>query len=728
MFEDVQGTFWFCTLDDGIYGLPQNTPLNYNRSAGLPSVNLISVARGPDGRVFVGDDEGNLNIFAGGRHALQRFESLDGYNRILGILPLGEEGTWVVSDEGIIRQKNRGAWEKVPTPGSPKVLALDRGHIWCGSSAGLLDFSRHTAKLTRITDQRVTAIGKDSDGILWTGSTEGIFNAADTFDLNWGTRFPELHNRIIAIQNGGKGILWVATPESGLLKVWAANGVVRRVLKANIFLPKPIHNIHSIFREENGRLWLCTNSGLYSVRPADWHTLHFDHHDGLANDDVRAVTVFNDTLWAATAAGMTRMVLQKPEPPGRFATLITTVRFQQNDQPREYYLNDGPKPPHTTILPAKASLVEVDFAGLDYRSRGNLVFDCIITEELPPFQWATTDNLLTWIGSGFRGKTDTTRIYRSSLEFGLNMPPGKYKLRVIASTQNNVYGRLSSEWAVVMPARWYSTFWFWLLTWSIIGLGIYKIHLTHLKIQRLAFAVAQFRLVALQAQINPHFIGNAVNAVQRFFYPPSPVKASIYNATFTHLLRKTLDFSEQTFIPFETEVQFNRDYLNLALQRYGGQKFEYSISGTESIPADLPFPSLFIQPILENATIHGSVTDSISTIHIVYHRQNNYIYCTITDNGPGLNAQKTEYGWKDAKRRSRGISILRNKAATLNHLFDLDLQFSICDLSEATPPSRGTEAIISFRADKAIKAQRRQAIIDQQTLSLKQSIGYQNTS
>ena len=713
MIEDEQGTFWFCTLDDGVYGLPIGAPITYNKNDGIRSNNLVSVARDSAGRILFGDDEGNMNILTQGRLSVKRYQSIDGYNRVLGIYPLAKNEIWVVTDEGIYIQYDEGKRIKVQAPGSPKTIFPDGDRVWCGTSAGLFEITRPSGFAHKHSPQRITAIAKDSDGIIWTGGIEGIHNSTDSFQLNWGARFQELQNRIVAIQSDGGRNLWVVTPTLGLLRVEVRQGRVLRVVRANDFLKQPIHNIHAIHREPSGYLWLATNRGIFGLNPHNWSVLRYNHHDGLANSDIKSIVVHGDTLWAASPGGLTRMLLAPLPPKGKFPTYITAVRYWEKNEVREVFLNDAPSKTRTTVLPLGASLVEVDFAGLDYRSRGNLLFDCVITEELPPIQWITTDNLVHWISNGFQGKPDTIRLTKSGLDFGVNMPPGRYKLSVTALTQNNVYGRPSGEWAVVMPARWYSTIWFFLTIWVLTGLAIIRVYQIRDRLRLMALAVARFRLVALQAQINPHFIGNAINAIQRFFYPPNPTKASTYTATFTGMLRKTLDYSEKTFIPFEDEVAFCRHYLEMARLRYGDDKFTYTITGTEKIPADLPYPSLFFQPILENATIHGAAPNGITTIEIEYTLRKGRLYSTISDNGPGLNAGKDgSANQADYKRRSKGIAILQNKALTLNQLFDLDLQMDIRDRSEISPKERGTRAVVSFDVQKIQKAPRMQAKIE----------------
>ena len=199
--------------------------------------------------------------------------------------------------------------------------------------------------------------------------------------------------------------------------------------------------------------------------------------------------------------------------------------------------------------------------------------------------------------------------------------------------------------------------------------------------------------------MNPHFIGNSINAIQQFFYPPDPVRGSEYITLFTRLLRRTLEFSEQTFIPFHEEIAYLRDYLEMMQLRLG-EYFQFEISGADDIPPDTPFPSMLIQPVLENATLHGLAPEGISVLKLDFHFSGKKVICSVTDNGPGLHETRRRRILAGNMRASKGLEILYQKMDTLNRRFELGLHLELTDLSEAIPPLRGTRALIRFLPDK----------------------------
>lgn len=717
MFEDHQGTYWFCTMDEGVYALPKEPPMNYGKEDGLPSNNTISVSRDMNGDILCGDDEGNLNVINGRGIRTVKYGSVDGYNRILNVVSdRRNNGKWIVSDEGLYYEKGKRRTKVNVQSTTPKAILPQGEGLWCGTSSALYYVSgsaQHTADVKLV--KRITALGQDTDGHVWAGSIEGLYCSADSFQKNWSDVFPILHSRLVAVQGGLPGEIWVVTPENGLLKCTVSNGAITGVQEVNRMLKKPVYHIQSLFRADDSWLWLATNHGIYAIDPRTWETTHFSQYDGLPNNDVRSVLVHRDTLWAGTATGVTRLLLNRSPVTGDFPTYITAVQFQQEKTVQKIQIQDSIPPEQEVMLPPNASLVEIEFTGLDYRSRGNLMYECLITEILLPFTWWTTDNLSTWVLSRFQGKTDTTFENRANLNFGITWKPGRYNIQVTALSGGKVRSFFPDDHTFIMRPQWYATFWAHLIVWGLIGSGLYRIYQTRVQLDKMATAVARSRLFALQAQINPHFVGNAINAVQRYFYPPAPEKASIYTATLTQLLRQTLLFSEKTFIRFHEEIEFDKNYLDLTRSRLGLEKFNYTFTGVEEIHEDMPFPALFLQPILENATIHGFARDGSSLIAVAFREHKGRLFCTVTDNGPGLQPQQANKpGRMSESRQSRGIKMLRNKAATLNQLYDLDLKMIL----QNNPNAPGTRVIVSYKIDQAIKAQNRQAAMDLKEPSL----------
>jgi hypothetical protein len=304
-------------------------------------------------------------------------------------------------------------------------------------------------------------------------------------------------------------------------------------------------------------------------------------------------------------------------------------------------------------------------------------------------EW-TPGNFFNLLRTGFRGKTDSIEIGNGTLNFGFRLTAGKYRLLIYAINTGGVRSRQPDQLTLIMAPHWYETIWFWIGVWSIIGLGIWRFIRSRIAFRELNATASELQLQALQAQMNPHFVGNSINAIQQFFYPPDPEKASEYISLFTRLLRQTMSFSEQHFIQFGSELQYDHDYLKMVQLRFG-DRFMFSITGQDTIPADTPFPAMILQPLLENATIHGLATEGVSNLQLRFAFDGNKLTAMLCDNGTGiLETQRRKKTGLLTERKSKGIELLMKKAQTINRMYDIALKIDFKDLSEAGSGQTGT--------------------------------------
>jgi sensor histidine kinase YesM len=113
----------------------------------------------------------------------------------------------------------------------------------------------------------------------------------------------------------------------------------------------------------------------------------------------------------------------------------------------------------------------------------------------------------------------------------------------------------------------------------------------------------------------------------------------------------------------------------------------------------MPFPVMLLQPLVENATIHGQSPDNKSYLQIHFRHSGERIICTILDNGVGIRAKQASNKRLSGKHQSKGLELIMKKIKVLNHLYQLDIQFSVSDRAIDLPPERGTRTCISFRPD-----------------------------
>lgn len=153
-----------------------------------------------------------------------------------------------------------------------------------------------------------------------------------------------------------------------------------------------------------------------------------------------------------------------------------------------------------------------------------------------------------------------------------------------------------------------------------------------LEMQRL---VSQAELRALQSQINPHFLFNALNTL----YGIIPRESSGARRTVMNLADIFRYFlqPDKTFIPLEEELKIINAYLEIERLRLG-PRLRTEIDVDDDALSVL-IPILSIQPLVENAIKHGvSAKLEPGTLSLHVHRDHDRILVTVQDTGPGMNA------------------------------------------------------------------------------------------
>jgi LytS/YehU family sensor histidine kinase len=148
---------------------------------------------------------------------------------------------------------------------------------------------------------------------------------------------------------------------------------------------------------------------------------------------------------------------------------------------------------------------------------------------------------------------------------------------------------------------------------------------------------------ALRLQMNPHFIFNVLNGIKAMG-PKDPDKMNTTINSFASMLREILYNSRKEQISLEQEIKTLKNYIEVELLM-APRPFQYNIRlQTEIAPEEILIPPMLIQPFVENSIRHGILKgDKEGVLGIEFKTDEDYLYCTITDNGPGVfESQKTK--------------------------------------------------------------------------------------
>ncbi len=150
-------------------------------------------------------------------------------------------------------------------------------------------------------------------------------------------------------------------------------------------------------------------------------------------------------------------------------------------------------------------------------------------------------------------------------------------------------------------------------------------------------AVSELELKALRAQMNPHFIFNCMNSINRLILENDNENASRLLSKFSRLIRLILEHSERKTISLEEEMELLTTYLEIETRRFEGN-IDYSIAIDKDIdPEYIEVPSMVLQPFIENAIWHGLFhkNDKAGKIKINIRQEDEILHCSIEDNGIG---------------------------------------------------------------------------------------------
>ncbi len=165
---------------------------------------------------------------------------------------------------------------------------------------------------------------------------------------------------------------------------------------------------------------------------------------------------------------------------------------------------------------------------------------------------------------------------------------------------------------------------------------------------------------ALRAQMNPHFIFNALNSIKGLVVTKQNKSAALYISKFSKLVRNVLDNSRELFIPLEKELSTLEIYIQLEQARFR-DGFNYEIKWVKQVNENLFIPPAVLQPFVENSIWHGFKNNPRpNLIEIILDVKDSYLCIDIKDNGIGIAASK-KYSSDMKTRKSHGVAITRSR-------------------------------------------------------------------
>jgi len=466
---------------------------------------------------------------------------------------------------------------------------------------------------------------------------------------------------VTRIVTDNPGNTWFCTQGSGLFQLNRRDKLVNYTTSSGL----SSNIVNDIFLMREGGFLLATNKGLYYYRGFSKEELAKGRK--LLDGEVQSSVIFEDRIYVGTKNGLVVMdtkCLQAP--PLSFFNL------------RAVYVNDRQTNVHR--------IGELDNRENNLRFK----FDVIsFSEERHVLKYvlynATVDS-----GIVSEDEVDLKRL-----------APGSYTLTVKLKETGGEQ-KMSIPFCIV-PAFWQTTWFLILMIFLglvlivVAGWFLFKYYRARaLRKSEAEKLIAEYRLIALKAQINPHFMSNCIAAIQHLILQNKVNEANEYLAKFSFLVRQVLNLSNKSLVPLKEEVEMIELYIKLERLRFDKIAVEFHVDPEIDLRSTF-IPPLLSQPIIENAIWHGLLAlgrDKTPLLSLSIRQEAGTIRIIIEDNGVGRAMSGKSIS---NSRESKGIAITRQRIENLKFISGQDLaSLSYIDLLDLNGAPAGTRVVISL--------------------------------
>ncbi|KFF01510.1 hypothetical protein IX38_17625 [Chryseobacterium luteum] len=418
------------------------------------------------------------------------------------------------------------------------------------------------------------------------------------------------------------------------------------------------NQIKKIEIENKNIFWASTNYGLSRIELKGSHVKinNFTQTDGLPSNAVSGCVISGDTIYVGTSKGLGILSIKSLMSQKKFISkkvIINSVVIGGREFFDIHQLLTSQTPDNDVTF-------NVSFP--DFTSQGKIAYLYKIEGLSNGWQTGNSQNIIF-----------------------ASLPPGRYTFKVFGIGYNGKRSYASTDLNFEILPKFWQTWWFRLMITSLGAAALFIIITLYFqkkrnkKLETLYYEkkIAELELQAIKAQINPHFIYNCLNSIQFLLYKKDYRETENYLQTFARMIRKTLNYSEKTFMTIKDEVDYLALYLNMEKLRLKNL-FDYKIILSGSINENWAVPSLLIQPFVENAIKHGiaGLKDRKGNIQISFEHTGTSICVIIEDNGIGIGSER------QTRPDSFGLRLSRKRIETFRQLFDTHIILEIYDLSE----------------------------------------------
>jgi ligand-binding sensor domain-containing protein len=549
------------------------------------------------------------------------------------------------------------------------VLEETPEHLLIGTTFGMFRLDKERFRLldTFLYPQRVTAIAKIKD-VIYAGTLNSLIACyPDKRYVSVLNDTDLLKSHITALCTGKDDMLWAANGNAELVGMYKDKLVTVFNLKNGLQC-----NRISSLKASDKFIWVGTDNGLFAITQQPPYNIvrHITYATGLNSNQVNCLDVHKKRIWVGTINGV------------NYFDEDDVFKVRDNTEIIVNSIKNGDSilTPSKETLQLSGKTLSVDFDVVDFSGGSR-----------PVFQYKISDN------------SDWVALEGNHLNFPA-LPYGEFTLTLRAFSPNWAEGALFRQ-AFYNPPPFYRTWWFVFTT--SLGVIIIVLFIAILIIKRFRKSdkkklqvqqnLLMLEQMALQGQMNPHFIFNCIAAIKQYYAIGDTQKADSFVDAFSLLIRQTFEMGTEIFISLYKELNYLTQYLIVEKTRFN-DSFQYEIEvDIEGSGSRILVPAMLLQPIIENAVRHGvrHLPDGEGKITIRVVQRGEQVSFVIIDNGIGRLRSETLKTLNFLKPLTSS-TVNEKRVHILNKLFAGKINMHTEDLYTDGRLNCGTKVMITY--------------------------------
>ncbi|HEX6432545.1 MAG TPA: histidine kinase [Niastella sp.] len=674
IIKDQENGYWITTQEEGVYYLPNLSFYTLSGHPDLLNKNALCIGQTHSNIIAAGFANGNFYEINYHDISAKRFAGWDDQNknnRILQIRPLQQQNTFLLAcDNGLFRLSRHNI-SKLNEYAVKEVYTCSDTVFYTGTSGGLYHLTGSGKPISTLFRDRVTCL-TGLNGCLYWGTLHGVYCYDRGIISYIGDRSPALTGIINHLDLAPDSSLWVSTQQGIVI---LKDAVITCIKKEDGLLSNMCKHVSF----DNNTAWVSTDKGIsrinYSRQPTRYlYSIgNITEEDGLTTNSVNQTFAAGNYIWAATARGISFFSKNY------FSRSVMHPLININSVVAD---NEALQATDSIRLHHSVRKLLIELSGISFGSGKQIQYEYRLNGL--DSRWSSTMN--------------------NSIEFPA-LPYGQFVFEVRAVDRWGVRSNRPARLAIFHPPPFTKTAWFLVLTYLLMALLLGTVFVLYYRRHQqkkekeyiLKRKVHELEMMALRAQMNPHFIFNCLTSIQYHIMRADMRNANAYLHKFSTLIRQTLQHSTDSTISLRQEIKLLTLYLDLEKLRLG-ERMDYRMTVSAELDQDdLSIPTMIIQPYIENAIKHGIATLQTrkGLITVEVKRSGDCIECIIEDNGPGIYASIRNQG-SYTDHSSMGTGITSRRIEAINAIQKSKILWRVTDKQQSGLPDSGTIVHLSF--------------------------------